>query len=144
MLWKTMKDHEGNALEEKVPRQDVLARGVKKFDLYYGFFFDEDWMEAEDWHSNEKRYRNPTEELDEEEPDYVQRLREQQMKPVDGLPAFVKVVLEIEDEKQPRSDKGKKPPKKKGKTQMFSSIIRVPLAQENYLPSLQEDEEDED
>ena len=111
-----MKDHEGNAIEEKVPRRDVLAKGVKKFALYYGFFFDEDWMEAEDWHSNEKRYRNPTEELDEEEPDYVQRLREEQMKPVDGLPAFVRGVLEIEDEKQPQPDKGKKPPKKKGKT----------------------------
>jgi hypothetical protein len=140
-----LKDLEGNIIEEKIPRKDVLAKGVMKFDLHFGFFYDDDWMEAEDWNSNERRYRNPAEELDEEDPDYQEKLKKEQMKPVDGLPAFIRVDLEIEDQERTRPvKKGEKTEKKKRKSRSFSNLIRVPLAKENYLPSLESEEEDED
>jgi len=138
-----MKDYEGNVLEEKIPRRDVLARGVRRFELFYGFFYDEDWMEAEDWDSSAKRYRNPTEELDEEDPLYEEKLSKQQLKPTDGLPAYIRVIIEIEDEKRPRADNKKGASgNKKVKTQTYSTLIRIPMALENYLPSLEDDEDD--
>ena len=139
-----MKDFEGNVVEEKVPRRDVLAKGVKRFDLRFGFFFQDDWSEAEDWDSKAKRYRNPVVELDEEDPDNQEKMKREQMKPVDGLPAFIRVTLDIEDETQAKgTSKSRSAKKQTAKIQTFSTLIRVPLAQENYLPSLEEENGDE-
>jgi len=142
-----MKDIDGTVIEEKIPRRDVLARGVTKFDLHYGFFYNEDWMEAEDWDSQAKRYRNPAMEIDEEDPDYQDKLKKEEMKPKDGLPAFVRIDLDIQDfdEREMRKGSQKKDThkKKKGKSQSFTTLVRIPPALENYLPSLEEEEEDE-
>jgi prepilin-type N-terminal cleavage/methylation domain-containing protein len=138
-----MKDMQGIAIEEKIPRRDVLAEGVKRFELRYGFFYQDDWMEAEDWDSKAKRYRNPTVELDEEDPDYQVKMKREQMKPEDGLPAFIRIALDIEDEKQTKGvQKTGAGKKAKSKIQTFSTLIRVPTAQENYLPSLEEENEE--
>ncbi len=139
-----MKDMQGTVVEEKIPRRDVLAEGVKRFDLKFGFFYQDDWLEAEDWDSKAKRYRNPVMELDEEDPDYQEQLKREQMKPEDGLPAFIRVTLDIEDEKQPRGvQKAGVGKKNKTKIQTFSTLVRVPTAQENYLPSLEENNEED-
>jgi len=139
-----MKDMQGTVIEEKIPRRDVLAEGVKRFDLRFGFFYQDDWMEAEDWDSKAKRYRNPTVELDEEDPDYPEKLKREQMKPEDGLPAFIRITLDIEDEKQSKGDqKSRAASKTKPRIQTFSTLVRMPTAQENYLPSLEEDNEGE-
>lgn len=159
-----MKDIEGEVLEEKIPREEVLAKGVVQFDLQYGFFFDEDWMEAMDWDSSEKRYRNPAEDLEEEfgneydddfnpqDPEYREALMRERMKPEDGIPAYVRITLELEelsedfrtraneDENKRKSDSSKKE-EKRGRTEVFSTIVKIPSAQENYLPTLFEDEE---
>jgi prepilin-type N-terminal cleavage/methylation domain-containing protein len=147
-----MKDYEGEVTEEKFPRKEILAKGVTKFDLCYGFFYNDDWMEADDWDSNAKRYRNPSIDFDEifgEDPEeyendieYKDMLKKEQMKPPDGIPAFVRVSIEIQDDKLVDSGK-KNTKKKKHKALAFSTIIRIPMAQENYLPSLEEDEEDD-
>ena len=154
-----MKDLEGNEIEEKVPRRDVLAKGVHKFDLYFGFFHKDDWMEAENWDANSKQYRNPAFHLQEEyeeyrddpdfqqDPEFQEQMRKDQMKPPDGLPAFVRVVLEVADEKQTfgNKEKGKKKDRnKKVKTRTFSTLIRIPTSSENYMSSLNEEEEDEE
>jgi len=136
------KDKEGNAIEEKIPRREVLAKGLVKFDLHFGYFKEDYWMESNDWDSNAKRYRNPMEELDEEDPLYQEKCRWDQMKPVDGLPAFVRVNLEIEDEGHKRPARaaavagGNANAVRKGSRRIYSSLLRIPTSQENYMPSL--------
>lgn len=136
-----MKDLEGVEIEEKVPRKDPLAKGVKKFNIQYGYFYQDDWMMADDWESSAKRYRNPLMELDEEDPDYPEKLKQEQLKPEDGLPAFVRISMDIVEPDKNKSV-GKNPrDKKKGRTLSFTTLVRIPTAQENYLPSLEEEDE---
>jgi len=148
-VFQPRKDKEGNVIEEKLPRREVLARGLVKFDVHFGYFRDGDWMESDDWDSTAKRYRNPMEELDEEDPLYQEKSRWEQMKPVDGLPAFVRVKLEIEDEGHKRSARvaaaadENADTAQRGSRRIYSSLIRIPTAQENYIPSLDKDMKDE-
>ena len=119
-----MKDMQGKEIEEKIPRRDVLAEGIKRFDLRFGFFHQDDWLEAEDWDSKAKRYRNPTVELDEEDPDYQKKVQREQMKPEDGLPAFIRISLDIEDEKQTKGDtKARSAKKTKSKGAIVASFF---------------------
>lgn len=140
-----MKDIDGEPIEEKIPRYEELAKGVRKFDLSYGFFYNGDWMEAPDWDSEEKQYRNPAEEIFEDDPDYYEKLQRQERKPPDGVPAFIRVELDIADldknqqNKSDTSDSGKKE-----RVLSYSTVIRIPTAMENYRPSLEEDEDDDE
>ncbi|HPB32423.1 MAG TPA: prepilin-type N-terminal cleavage/methylation domain-containing protein [Candidatus Sumerlaeota bacterium] len=148
-----LKDLEGNPLEEKIPKKEALAREVVSFDLRFGFFHGEEWMEAEDWDSGARRYRNPAEDLalefgdengvisDPADPEYLERLKMEERKPPDGLPAFVRVTVEINDERKPPRDLPEGESRKPGRTRIFSSLVRIPSAQENYMPSLFEEEE---
>ncbi|MBN1902080.1 hypothetical protein JW926_12220 [Candidatus Sumerlaeota bacterium] len=139
-----MKDIDGEVIEERIPRKDPLAHGVKKFDIQYGYFYQEDWMMANEWESGAKRYRNPVEELDEEDPDYVEKLHLQERKPEDGLPAFIQIAVDIVDEDK-KTSKGKKTQTgKKGRALSFTTLVRIPTSQENYLPSLEEEDDEED
>lgn len=153
-----MKNPDGEVIEEKVPGAEVLAKGVLRFDLKYGFFFNDDWMEAEDWDSSAKRYRNPADDLlvdDDGEPlmeeddeymssdEYREKMRKEQMKPADGLPAFVRITVEIEELEFGRKRKSKSNKKKNPRTRVFSSLLRIPAAAENYMPSFFEDENGE-
>jgi prepilin-type N-terminal cleavage/methylation domain-containing protein len=138
-----MKDLEGVEIEEKFPRKDPLAKGVRKFDIQYGFFYQEDWMMAEDWDSSARQYRNPKQELDEEDPDYPAKLKRESLKPEDGLPAFVQITMDIVEPDKRKSAGKNSQGKKRGSTLSFTTLVRIPTAQENYLPSLEEDDEDE-
>lgn len=136
-----MKDLEGVEIEEKIPRKDPLAKGVIKFNLQYGYFYKDDWMMAEDWESGAKKYRNPLEELDEEEPDYMEKLKREQMKPEDGLPAFVRIGIDIVEQDSRKSVAKQTREKKKRRALSFTTIVRIPTSQENYLPSLEDEDE---
>jgi hypothetical protein len=148
-VFQPMRDKEGNIIEEKLPRREVLARGLVKFDLHFGYFRDDYWMEGDDWDSNAKRYRNPMEDLDVEDPLYQENYKWEQMKPMDGLPAFVRIKIEIEDvgHKRPARvatavDENAASAQRSSR-RIYSSLIRIPTAQENYIPSLDKEKRDE-
>lgn len=147
-IFQPGKDKEGNEIEKKIPRKEVLAKGIVKFDLHYGFFRDDDWMEAPDWDSNARRYRNPARVIEEDEPNYQELIQKEAQKPVDGLPAFVRASIIIEEKGKKRLKSNDPNFGLEGGTTIsgrrsFSSLIRIPCAQENYTPSLNEDEEDD-
>ena len=113
-----------------VPPVEVIAEGVEEFNIFYGYYFDELWQETESWNSEERKHRNPMQELDPEEPDYSEKLRLERMKPVDGLPAYLFIKLRLRDPKG-------------GKRKMtFQITVSLMAAQENFIPI--EDEEDEE
>jgi len=147
-IFQPGKDKEGNEIEEKIPRREVLAKGVVKFDLHFGFFREDDWMEAPDWDSNARRYRNPARVIEEDDPNYQELIQKEARKPVDGLPAFVRAAIIIEEKSKRRiksADASIEPGGKAGSgRRSFSSLIRVPCAEENYTPSLCEDEDSDD
>lgn len=128
MYPQIVKDSE--ATPTPVPPVEIIAEGVEQFNIFYGYYYDELWQETESWNSEERKHRNPMQELDPEEPDYSEKLRRETMKPVDGLPAYLFIKLRLKDPKG-------------GKRKMdFQTTISLMAAQENYIPI--EDEEDED
>ncbi len=129
LIFLPPRDKEGNPIPTPESPVEVLAEGVEVFDVSYGYFYEGQWLESPDWNSEERKYRNPMPELDPEEPDYLQRLKREKSKPVDGLPGylFVKIKL-IEPEKGERS-------------MQFQTLINVAVAQENNIPVYEEEEE---
>jgi prepilin-type N-terminal cleavage/methylation domain-containing protein len=120
-------DLEGNEVEKPQPEKHALAKRIKTFDLAWGYFYEGEWYEAPDWAADERRYRNPVEELDEGDPEYEQLRREQEAKPVDGIPSYLLVTLGIADKKRPE------------KIKTFQTLIRIPSAQENNIPLTDEE-----
>lgn len=117
---------EGEEIPKPEPLKTTVAEGVKRFDLKYGYFFDMDWYEADDWDSHQKHYRNPSPEVEEDDPNYAYIMQLARNRPDDGLPAYVAVDLVL-TEASPRA-----------RERHFQSLIRIPRAEETYLP-LQEE-----
>lgn len=124
------KDKEGNPIPTPESPVEIVAEGVEKFDVSYGYFFDGEWLEAEDWNSEERKYRNPLPELDPDDPEYLQKIREEMNKPIDGLPGYVFINLELIE------------PERGARRMTFKTLINIPSAQENNIPSKDEEEED--
>jgi hypothetical protein len=131
-----IRDIYGEVLETpEPPHREILARGVKRFQLRYGYWFDEVWLESDHWNSNDKDIRSSfnvlspedaleTEQWEEQESAESRRrriLREQA--PQDGLPAYVRVLLELADPKSPRH------------IRRFQTVMRFPVALETFVPN---------
>lgn len=129
VIFQPPLDKEGNPVSTPAPPREVISQGVEKFDVKYGFFSQGEWREAEDWRSEERKYRNPMPELDPEAPDYQQRLIEERRKPADGLPGYVFIKMRLVNK-----EKG-------GRKMEFQSLIRLPSAQETHIPPKEEEEE---
>ena len=123
------RDKEGNPVPTPEAPVEVVAEGVEKFDVRYGYFFKGEWLEAEDWSSEERKYRNPLPELDPDDPEYPQRMREEMRKPIDGLPGYVFIKLQLVD------------PEKGERRMTFQTLINIPAAKENNIPSEEEEED---
>lgn len=118
-------DEDGNEIPKPYPPQvDKLANHVKGFDLKFGYYYDKEWKEAEDWDSESARYRNPPKEEEEQEPVTTTAAGGQTSQPleVDAVPAWVKITFTFTD------------PKKEEKEKKYEQIIRLPQSQESYLP----------
>lgn len=113
---------EGEEIPKPEPLKATVAEGVKQFDLKYGYFYDIDWYEADDWSSSEKKYRNPPIEVEEDDPNYAFIMQLERTRPDDGLPAYVAVDLVLTDASP------------KARERHFQSLIRIPRAEETYLP----------
>src|SRR5690606_8447896 len=100
---------DGEILEKEIPPNHVIiAEGIKRFDLSYGFWWDYQWYEVENWNSSGRQIRNPAmllgeydydEHADMSAPqpgspgwnDYLNDLDEM---PYDGLPTYIRVSVE--------------------------------------------------
>jgi len=102
--------------------REAIARGVKSFDLQYGFWTGGEWYEAPDWCAHERRYRNPPYEIDPKNP-YAQIMMNRNLsRPTDDVPAYIIVTLALGYGKD------------NARTQVYRSRIRLLTSSETYEP----------
>ncbi|MEO8377354.1 MAG: hypothetical protein ABI579_06760, partial [Candidatus Sumerlaeota bacterium] len=130
------RDVYGNGPEDKAPPEFVkLAEGVKKFDISYAFWYDNQWYEVPSWNSASRQIRNPHyilgtyDELTDKvnasglspgQDGWNNSLNDQFGEPLDRLPAYIRVKVEFADLKNP------------ARVEDFESIIRIYSAEETY------------
>jgi len=133
----------GEILEEpQAYSQDILAEGVEEFDMRFGYWFDEVWIESDRWNSTRREMRNsnylmtpdPDPELEKQlqDPDsqaYRYMISRMNQAPEDGLPAYVRLKLVLSD------------PEKSNYRETFQTMVRFPASMETYLPNAALDEE---
>ena len=135
----------GEAIEKKKKRHTVLAEGVSSFQLYYGYWFDEVWIESRRWNSTRRDLRSSfsimspeeDEELLEalEDPNSLEYQQREQLYfqgPPDNLPSWVRITLTLEDPANPKY------------AETFHTVIRVHTSKETYVPNPQLDRERRD
>lgn len=155
------RDLLGESLGKKdIPSHSKLAEGVKEFDLQFGFWFDSTWYETEQWNSANRQIRNPRNVLGDYQeewrtmardgdsnvpqlpgrdndsgilapgmPGWEEYLNDLDNEPLDRLPAYVRVHLVVAN------------PDGKGRSHTFQRVIRVPFAEETWLPDQMLNEE---
>jgi prepilin-type N-terminal cleavage/methylation domain-containing protein len=143
------EDEFGNELPKPVPPTvDKVANNVKAFDLKFGYYYDGEWLLADDWNSDASQYRNPSDE--EENTDIFKgkrssrssRTRENvtysggyttssplETRKTDDLPAWVEITYVFTD------------PKKTEKERTFRQVIQIYSSQETYIPPEVSDED---
>jgi prepilin-type N-terminal cleavage/methylation domain-containing protein len=124
------------------PVVDKLATNVKGFDVKFGYYYDGEWLLADDWDSDAAQYRNPSDEDTESGVTLLARDRtrkgestEQKVvttggsaspdatqRRTDDLPAWVEITYTFTD------------PKKTEKEKKFRQVIQLYPSQETYLP----------
>jgi prepilin-type N-terminal cleavage/methylation domain-containing protein len=136
---------DGEILEKEIPPNHVIiAEGIKRFDLSYGFWWDYQWYEVENWNSSGRQIRNPAmllgeydydEHADMSAPqpgspgwnDYLNDLDEM---PYDGLPTYIRVSVELED------------PGNADRTMELTKVLWIGSAQETWVPNRDLEERD--
>lgn len=120
------QDEFGEDLPDSEPFIEEIASGVQMFDVRYGFFYAGQWLEAEEWNSDEKRFRTPpiefSEEDPEEDPNFQAKMQLLNTLPTDNLPAYVAVTIALED------------PRRENRVYRYQSIFRMPSSQETFVP----------
>ncbi len=123
------------------PVVDKLANNVKSFDLKFGYYFDGEWVLADDWDSDIAQYRNPPEDdendgtvttlggtsartsaVPEQQATTTGGYTPQTQRRTDDLPAWVEITYTFTD------------PKKTEKEKKFHQVIQLYASQETYLP----------
>jgi len=129
------RDIFGELLEEPEPeRREILAEGVREFELKFGYWFDQTWIESDRWNSNRREMRNSYYTLTEEEnadtaeqladpnsPAYHLFMSRINQAPADNLPAYIRIRLTLEDPDRPAF------------SEIFQTIVRVPGSSETYI-----------
>ncbi len=130
--WVSIEEEDRDAIPTPTPSlpTELVAEGVEEFNIYYGFYRDDGWHEAENWDSESRKHRNPMPELDPEDPDYEEKLKKERNKPNDGLPGYMFIKLRLLE------------PKNMERSMSFQTLVNVMAAKENAIPP--EDDEDEE
>ena len=102
--------------------RELIARGVKTFDLRYGYWTGEGWFETEEWAAHERLHRNPPYVFDPNDPNAANWMQRNLNRPTDGIPAWVQVTLALTYGKD------------NSRVQVFKSRIRLMNAMETYEP----------
>jgi len=131
-------DEYGNEIPKPTqPTIDKLANNVKAFDLKFGYYYDGEWLLADDWDSDASQYRNPTDE--EQDKSSVGGIRTtysggmqtsgpMQQRKSDDLPAWVEITYTFTD------------PKKTEKEKTVTQVVQLYPSQETYIPPELEDD----
>jgi len=124
------------------PTHTIVSRGVKKFDLSFGFWNDHQWFEAPFWSSNTRTFRSSGNilgeyEFDEDEENPLGQTGNninpaQQQIPFDGLPTWVRLDVAIAD------------PENDARLMHMSRIFRVPGSMETWVENQTLDEDQRD
>lgn len=118
-------DYSGEEVVPAAPRPEVIIENVEELSFAYGFYYDGEWLEAEDWNSADRDKRVdkmeilPYDPLMEQFQYDMQQIVERQ--PNDQLPSYVRMRLVIKDPD-------------KNRTRTFFRTINVPNAAETHIP----------
>ncbi|MGC8740137.1 MAG: prepilin-type N-terminal cleavage/methylation domain-containing protein [Candidatus Sumerlaeaceae bacterium] len=136
-------DEFGNEIPKPVPPvMDKLANNVKSVDLKFGYYYDGEWLLADDWDSDAAQYRNPSDEAEEKgkitqfgasgsnrsasdaqaQGTTTGGYTATTQRRTDDLPAWVEITYTFTD------------PKKAEKERKFRQVIQIYSSQETYLP----------
>lgn len=125
-------DYDGLEIPRPDPHPEILVRGVKTFQLRFGFYYDGEWRETNCWDSKSKQYRSDTVDLDFDPDDMLdQQLQNhvrqwEQAQPDDNLPSYVRVTLVVGDEDE------------KTLPRRFERTINLVGAYESHVPMPEE------
>jgi hypothetical protein len=128
-------DEEGNEQPKPVEaRTDKVASNVDSFEIRMGYWFEGQWLLAEDWDSRLNTYRNPVEEDESLTVDPTQvsaqgmgesiqtELNQRGLQFIpDNLPAWVEVTMSFRD------------PRDAAKVTRYRNVVQLPMAQETYF-----------
>ncbi len=115
--------------EEVVPQQphpETIVQDVDEFVLKYGYYYDGEWREADDWDSSSHNHRvdqmaiPPNDLMLERLQGNIQQVIGRA--PEDGLPGYVRIKISMAD------------PKKKGHKNTFEKIVNLANAAETHVP----------
>lgn len=112
---------------------ELLAENISNFDLKFGYFAD-DWKETNTWDSDEKANRVPPFNVLVDDPQFLQKLMEYRRRPTDYLPAYIKLILTIQDQDAKRKENDKSA----RKSHHVDIVIWMPSALETYVPEDQD------
>lgn len=124
-------DEYGNEIPKEVqPRAEKVATNVTGLDLKFGYWYDKEWLTATDWDSNTPRYRNPTQETEQDQanqatlPDPQSALQQQQdeAQRADDLPSWVEITFQFANPRNPEA------------VSELRQVVMMPQAQETYVP----------
>jgi len=118
-------DYGGEQIVTADGRPEVVAEDVEEFSIYYGFYYDGEWLEANDWDSSahDKRVDSieilPTDPLLETLQTNIQQVIDRM--PEDGPPSYVRLELTVRDED-------------KGVTSRFQRTINIVNSYDSHVP----------
>lgn len=137
-LWRAVDDviaPEVDEMGNEIPKPnppiiDKLANNVKSFNVKFGYYYDGEWLLADDWDSDSAQYRNPLseEELEEQQAQLaIGGTKPEEDKAsvrgrTDDLPAWVEITYVFTD------------PKKTEKEKVVRQIVQIYPSQETYIP----------
>ena len=127
------------AAEEIVPEQtnpETILDNVEKFELFYGFYYDGEWMECQDWDSSARKNRVDSvniagnDDLSELLKQNLQQFIDQA--PEDGPPGYVRVVLTVREKRDKKSKS--KEDEDEGRLSTFTRTINISNSAETHEP----------
>lgn len=133
--------------KENPPQHMIVSEGVMGLDLKYGFWVDNQWYEVDAWNSANRQIRNPSYLLGEYElkenddgqivfgpgaPGWNEYLNDLTNQPLDRLPAYIRVKLEVAD------------PENSARKHTFARLFRVPNSQETWSINRNLEEEEQE
>jgi len=108
--------------ETEKETEETVADNVSAFSLFYGYYYDGQWLEADRWISSEHQFRNPPVECEKDDP-MADRIRQyNESAPFDELPSYLDMDLTVMEPDNPK------------RTVSARHLVLFPTATETYMP----------
>ncbi len=118
-------DSAGEEQEDKDPQQEELVRGVLSFAVSYGYYFDGEWLETDNWDSDSWNHRFDETDLSSGADSiegilpHLEAMRESRAQ--DNLPSYVRFRLTVQDDLR------------KSRPRIFERTINIVNARETHI-----------